>query len=138
MLKLHEEGRYKVVVIDNKTGKAVDTIKFEHNVSGMRWEKVLAKELAVVLNVSGSAKTKFIVYLIENKKDDNQVSGTHAMMAKEAGVSVDMVNRLMPKLKKIGFVKKMCTGVHMINPKTIRPGERLKGQMLVSIWDGVI
>ena len=58
-------------------------------------------------------------------------------LADGSGVSVDTIRQTMPKLKKAGFVKSIGLGSYMIAPKTIRPGQRWQGAVLVELWDEI-
>jgi len=130
------DDELEVKVFNKKTGEEIRVLKFVQSSEG-RWEKVVAKQLAVMFSIDGNLSTKFIAYLIQSKDGQNRVFGKYSELAKDSGVSIDTVKKIMPKLKKHGFVKALHrSGVYMINPKTIRPGERWNGSVLVQAWDG--
>ena len=127
----------EVKVFNKKTGEEIKTLNFiEHTTE--RWEKVVAKQLANVLSIDGNSSTMFIAFLIKNKDSENRIFGNYTELAKHAGISVDTVKKIMPKLKKHGFIKSIHrSGIYMINPKTIRPGERFQGAVLVQSWEEI-
>jgi len=125
----------EIKVFNKKTGEEIKVLKFVEQTSE-RWEKVVAKQLANVLSIDGNSSTKFIAYLIRAKDSKNRVFGKYAELAELSNVSVDTVKKLMPKLKKHGFIKSIHrSGIYMVNPKTIRPGERWNGSVLVQTWE---
>ena len=127
------QDRYKILITDRKTGEVIKCVKF---VNGTKdpWEKVVARQLAVVLNVAGSKKTDFIAWLLSSKNSQNLIFGNYSTMAKDSGISRDTIKVLVPKLKKIGFLKTKFRDVYMVNPETIRPGNRIKGSILFETW----
>lgn len=129
------DDELEIRIIEKKTGKQLKVIGFESNVSKDKWEKVVAKQLATVLEICGNVNTKFIAYLLSVKDDRNRFFGSYKTMANESGASIDAIKRLMPRLKKLNFVSQVDTGIYMINPKVVRPGERWKGSVLVQMWD---
>lgn len=126
------EERYGVVLLDTETGE--EAKKLEPAVSGARWQKIVAPRLSEILDSTGSKKAKFIGYLINKKTRDNLIYGTYAEMAKNSGVSIDVVKRLFPVLLKGGFIKRVNHCEYMLDPTMIRPGERWRGGVMVSLW----
>jgi len=124
----------EVRIVNKKTGEEVKVLQFIEYTTE-RWEKVVAKQLANVLCIDGNSSTKFIAHLIATKDSKNVVFGSYAELANEARVSIGTVKKIMPKLKKHGFIKSIHrNGVYMVNPKTIRPGDRFEGSVLVQAW----
>lgn len=129
-----DEEELEIKVFNKKTGKEVKVIQFVSH-STERWEKVVAKQLASVLSIDGNSSTRFIAHMIQVKDSKNMVFGNYTELANDAGVSVDTIKKIMPKLKKHGFIKSIHrSGIYMVNPKTIRPGERWTGSVLVQAW----
>jgi len=124
----------EIKVINKKTGQEIKTLQFAQQTTE-RWEKVVARQLANVLSIDGNSSTKFIAYLLTAKDSSNVILGNYNELSIASGVSVGTIKKIMPKLRKNGFVKRMHrSGVYMINPKTIRPGERWAGSVLVQAW----
>ncbi len=132
-----EDEEIEIKVFNKKTGEEIRTLNFiEHTKE--KWEKVVARQLANVLSIDGNSSTMFISFLIKEKDGENRIFGNYNELAKNSGVSVDTVKKIMPKLKKHGFVKSIHrSGIYMVNPKTIRPGRRYQGSVLVQAWEEV-
>ena len=102
-----------------------------------QWQKIVASHMAAMLNLSGSAKTKFLVFLLVHKDEKNRVYGTYQDLADQAGVSIATVKNLMPKIISVGILRVFTKHVFMVNPQLIRPGHRYKGAVLFDIWEDI-
>ncbi len=127
----------EVRIFDKRTGKEIKVLSLARVNIQPRWEKVVARQLALVIGTDGNQSTKFIAYTLEAKGDDNKILGSYADMANDSGVSIGTVKKIMPKLKKCGYIKQLFRDVYMVNPKTVRPGEKWKGAALIDIWEDV-
>jgi len=131
-----DDEKYEIIVRNKVTGKEVSVIKLKNDTGCEQWQKIVASHLAVMLKLSGGAKTKFISFVLVQKDEKNRIYGTYGDLAKQSNVSIDTVKRLMPKLKKHRILKELTSNVFMVNPEMIRPGHRYKGAVLFDIWEG--
>lgn len=129
------EEDLEIIIRNKRTGEEIKTVRFQRR-SGDRWDKVVARQLAAVLDINGSSSTRFISFLLVSKDEKNRIFGSYSSLAKNSKISLDTISRLMPKLKKVDFVIKVDTGIHMINPEIIRPGTRWQGAILFEMWNG--
>ncbi len=135
-MDIADSDKYEIIVRNKITKEKVSVVTLRNNTGLEQWEKIVASHMASMLNLSGSAKTKFLVFVLVQKDKDNRLIGTYNELGKRAGVSIATVKKLMPIIIKEGFIKKMASNVYMINPKMIRPGQRYKGAVLFDIWEG--
>jgi hypothetical protein len=136
MFGLIEED-IEIKVFSKKTGKEIKTLNLAKSRINVKWEKVVAKQLASVIGLSGNKSAQFIAYTISEKDSENRIFGTYKTLAKNSDVSHDSVKRIVPKLLSSGYLKELQAGVYMVDPKTIRPGERWRGSALIEIWDEI-
>ncbi len=124
-----------IKVFNKRTGEEVKTLNLSKSRVDVKWEKVVARQLAQIIGLSGNKSAQFIAYTIAEKDDENRIFGTYKTLAGKSGVSHDSIKRIVPKLLSSGYLKELQAGVYMVDPKTIRPGERWRGSALIEIWD---
>ncbi len=99
-----------------------------------RWEKVYAKTLADLLDLSGDQKTKVIAYMIRNKDYKNVVMASVRKIAEEAKVSKNTVQSTIQLLIKNKFMIRLQNGVLMFSPHIMRAGKQHAGIAVVRRW----
>ena len=134
-MDIADSDKYEIIVRNKVTGEDVSVVTLKNNTGFEQWEKIVASYMASMLNLSGSAKTKFLVFVLVQKDEKNRIFGSYDDLAKQADVSIGTVKCLMPKLIKEQIVKRIMNGVFMVDPKMIRPGQRYKGAVLFDIWE---
>lgn len=126
-----EEERYQI--IDMQTG-IVEPIKVYEKNAGERWDKVWAKALADLLDLSGESRTKIIAYLIRKKDYKNVIMATIRRIAEDTGVSTKTVNRTLLQLEEANFIIRLQNGAIMFSPHIIQPGKSWQGVAVMRRW----
>jgi len=109
-------------VINMRTGKIQEIKVYDDPKSG-RWDKVWAKTLAELLELSGENRTKIIAYLIRNKNYENVILATVRKISEDVGVSTKTVNKTLLQMQNAGFISRLHNGVIMFSPHIIQPGK---------------
>ena len=123
------------LVMDRITGEEVPMQFFIEKVSGGYWEKAFADVLAHYIGVTGSSYNKVLAHLIESKDIENRVFGTQQEIADKLKVNKSAVSKVMVLLKKKGMVKIIRNGCYMLTPKMIRHGGRIRGVIMMKVWE---
>lgn len=99
-----------------------------------KWERVYARTLVDMLNLTGESQTKIIAYLIENKDYKNVVIGTIRKIAEGTGCSTRTVQRTLNTLIENKYISKIQNGVYMFSPHVMRTGMDRAGMAVVRRW----
>ena len=121
-------------LINNETGE-VYPIDVLHKPGAARWEKVYAKSLADMLEITGDEKTQVIAYLIRKKDYQNRVIATMREIADSTGVSLKTVNRTMQTLKKNNYILKIRNGLWRFSPHVMMNGKASIGAAVIRMYD---
>jgi len=124
----------KYSLIDNETGE-ISELDVIIDPKKMKWQKVYAKALADMLEITGDEKTSVIAYLIRNKDYENRVIATMRVISEGTGVSVKTVNRTMQILQKSNYLHKVQNGVWRFSPHIMVTGVGTLGAAVVRMYD---
>lgn len=127
----HKDDEYGI--INMRTGKIQD-IKVYEDPTNKRWDKVWAKTLAELLELSGETRTCIIAYLLRNKNYENVILATVRKIADEVGVSTKTVNKTLLQMQNAGFIHRLHNGVIMFSPHIIQPGKSWRGVAVMRRW----
>lgn len=116
----------KAKYTNNRTGEVEEFNVIEEYDQDFNFEKIWLTHLLDSLNVLGGAKIKVLKYLLSNKNSDNQIIGTQRKIAEDVGVSVPVVNQTISSLVKANALKKVSSGVLMLNPEFMFKGKHQK------------
>lgn len=125
------DDRYQI--IDMLTGET-EPIKVYEKKGTERWDKVWARSLADLLDLSGESRTKIIAYLIRKKDYKNVILATMRKIAEETGVSTKTVNRTLLQLEEAKFIIRLQNGAIMFSPHIIQPGKSWQGVAVMRRW----
>ncbi len=120
-------------IINFKTGE-VEPIEVFIGQSD-KWEKVFAKTLVDLLNMTGEAQTKIIAYLIKNKDYKNVVMATMKKISDETGSSTRTVQRTISTMIEQNFLIKLQNGAYLFSPHIMRSGKNTVGMAIVRTWE---
>ena len=125
------DDRYQI--IDMLTG-ITEPIKVYEKKAGERWDKVWARSLADLLDLSGESRTKIIAYLIRKKDYKNVIMATIRKIAEDTEVSTKTVNRTLLQLEEAKFIIRLQNGAIMFSPHIIQPGKSWQGVAVMRRW----
>lgn len=97
--------------------------------------KLFKKNFCEFLFASGDKQNQVIAYLITHINTDNTVCCTYRQIADQMPFSEDTVGNIMRKLIKVNFMKKINTGVYMINPAIIMKGRDDRWYSLMDMYN---
>ncbi|WAK44715.1 hypothetical protein vBAmePPT11V19_00089 [Alteromonas phage vB_AmeP_PT11-V19] len=127
------EKKYGLINLDTGEIEPVDVYEAKND----SWERVYAKTLVDVLNITGESQTKILAYLIKNKDYKNVVIATMRSIAEDTGCSTRTVQRTVNNLVGNGFLKKIQNGAYMFSPEVMRTGRDKAGMAVVRRWNGL-
>lgn len=116
----------KAEYINRETGLIEQFNVIEEHDQDFNFQKIWLGHLLESLDVLGNAKIKVLNYLLANKNRDNQIIGTQRAIAEGVGVSLPVVNATIKKLKEVNAIKKVSSGVLMLNPGVVFQGGHSK------------
>lgn len=112
--------------VNRDTGEIETFNVIEEHDQDFNFEKIWLGHLLESLEVLGNAKIKVLNYLLANKNSDNQIIGTQRAIALGVGVSLPVVNETIKKLVEAKAIKKVSSGVLMLNPEIMFKGQHKK------------
>lgn len=121
-------------IVDLKTGQVTKIPVYEAK-KRERWDKVYAKTLADMLDLSSEPKTKVIAYLIRNKDYKNVCMATVRKIAEETGISTKTVQRTLKVLQDNNFIIRLQNGAVMFSPHVMRTGHNAGGMAVLRMWN---
>lgn len=122
--KLTTIGKQKF--INNETGEVETFNVIEEHDQDFNFEKIWLGHLLDSLEVLGNAKIKVLNHLLAIKNNDNQIIATQRSISEKVGVSLPVVNETIKKLVAAKAIKKVSSGVLMLNPEIIFKGNHNK------------
>ncbi len=125
------DERYQI--IDMLTGETLPIKVFEKK-GTERWDKVWARSLADLLDLSGESRTRIIAYLIRKKDHKNVILATIRKISEDVGVSSKTVNRTLLQLEEANFIIRLQNGAIMFSPHIIQPGKSWAGVAVMRRW----
>ncbi len=129
----HKDDEYRI--INMRTGK-IQEIKVYEDPNGKRWDKVWAKTLAELLELTGESRTKIIAYLIRKKNYENVIIATVRTISEDVQVSTKTVNKTLLQMQDAGFITRLSNGVIMFSPHIMQPGKSWQGVAVMRRWKG--
>ena len=129
-------GTKKRSLTDNETGEIilVDQITKRSYGSKQFW-KCYLMDFLTVLGIIDNKQVDIFIYIVENtNQSTNMFIGTYDKIAKDVGVSRPTIARIMKKLQANNFVKKIQSGLWLVNPNILMKGNDTKRQILLSYY----
>jgi len=130
-------GKKSKTYIDTETGEKINVDQITKRAYGQKqfW-KIYLMDFLQVLGVLDSKQVDVFVYILENTEQaNNTFIGSQRDIAKECGVSLDTVSRIMKKLQENGFVKQIKRSVYQISPNVMMKGSEHKKSLLLNYYD---
>ncbi|EJO5349560.1 replication/maintenance protein RepL [Clostridium botulinum] len=125
--RLQDLDTGEVVEVDQITKRAYGTKAF--------W-KIYLMDFLQILGILDSKQVDVLIYILENTEQaNNTFIGSQRDIAKQVGVSLDTVSRIMRKLQSKEFIKQIKRSVYQINPNIMMKGNENKKQMLLSYYN---
>ncbi|MGH0826729.1 replication/maintenance protein RepL, partial [Bacillus cereus] len=121
-------GKKSKTYVDTETGEKIHVEQITKRAYGQKqfW-KIYLMDFLQVLGVLDSKQVDVFVYILENTEQaNNTFIGSQRDIAKECGVSLDTVSRIMKKLQENGFVKQIKRSVYQISPNVMMKGSEHK------------
>lgn len=124
--------RYEVR--DLETGEILNVDIFVEKVKMNGWQKAYAKNVSEYIKCGDGKSVDVLAYILKEKDGYNQIYGTQKEIAKNAGVSLDVVTRTMRALKAKKLIKLVRNGTYMLDPDVMRNGANSRGVMMFRKW----
>ena len=112
--------------INATTGELVDMTVTSIEDRDFNFTKIWMKNFIATMDIVGNQKTRFCYWLIDHLNRDNMLIGTQRKLAEESGISLQTVNLTMKLLMDADFLRKMSSGVYIINPDIVFKGTKNK------------
>ena len=123
--------------IDPISGKLVEmNVVTEKNVD-FNLQKIWLGYLLNSLEIIGNKKIKVLNYLLSLKNSDNYIIGTQRAIAMGCSVSLPTVNETFKALYSVKAIKKVSTGVHILNPDVMIEGSNNKRMNVLLTFERV-
>lgn len=135
-------GTKKRTLVDTQTGERIEVDQVTKLAYGQKafW-KLYLMDFLRVLGIFENKQIDVLVYILENTfPATNQFIGTYRKIADGSGCSIDTVRRTITRLlQKSGdiepLLKKVQTGVYVVNPLIMYKGTEHKKQLLIRYCD---
>ena len=121
-------------LVNKKTGETKELILFEDSDKHERWEKVYAKSLANLLEITGDEKTRVIAYMIKVKDYENRVMETIRSIAEATNCSKTTVNIVVQLLQENKYLHKIRNGLWRFSPHVMVNGHAAVGAAVFRYW----
>lgn len=112
--------------INATTGELVDMTVTSIEDRDFNFTKIWMKNFIATMDIVGNQKTRFCYWLIDHLNRDNMLIGTQRKLAEESGISLQTVNLTMKLLMDADFLRKMSSGVYIVNPDIVFKGTKNK------------
>ena len=122
------------MVTDRVTGEELNVDIFIEKASKSGWQKAYAKTVSEYIKCGDGKSVILLAYIIEKKEYNNLLHGTQRELAKQSGVSLDVVTRTMRALQKKKLIKLVRSGCYMVSPDMMRNGSNKVGSMMFRLW----
>ena len=122
------------MVTDRVTGEELNVDIFIEKASKNGWQKAYAKTVSEYIKCGDGKSVILLAYIIEKKEYNNLLHGTQRELAKQSGVSLDVVTRTMRALQKKKLIKLVRSGCYMVSPDMMRNGSNKVGSMMFRLW----
>ena len=122
------------MVTDRVTGEELNVDIFIEKASKSGWQKAYAKTVSEYIKCGDGKSVILLAYIIEKKEYNNLLHGTQRELAKQSGVSLDVVTSTMRALHKKKLIKLVRSGCYMVSPDMMRNGSNKVGSMMFRLW----
>ncbi len=129
-------GTRRKELIDKETGEIIEVDQITKKVYGQKnfWKLYLGDFLPV-LGIVESKQVDILIYILENTQPStNMFVGTYKTIQKNTHTSETTIAKVMKKLKKQQFLKKIQNGLWQVSPNIIMKGNENKKQLLLSYF----
>lgn len=100
------------------------------------WKLYMADYIQIILGVMDYKQLDVFMYISMNTRaSDNVFIGTYDKIAEGSGTTRQTVSKLMKKLQQHNYIRKIQSGVYMVNPKIVMKGGIAKKNLLISYYD---
>lgn len=123
-VKITKVGRKTYV--DPETGEAETFNLIEEKDQDFNFEKIWLGHLLQSLDIIGNKKMTVLNWLLANKDSENKIIGTQRYISEKAKVSLPVVNETLKSLIAVDAIKKIQSGVFMLNPELVFRGGHSK------------
>ena len=130
-------GKKKRELVDTETGEVIWVDQITKRTYGTKnfW-KCYLMDFLTVLGIIDSKQLDVFIFIVENTQQaNNTFIGTYKHIAKHVGVSEPTIAKIMKKLQKNNFIKRVQNGVWLVNPNILMKGNDTKRQILLSYYE---
>lgn len=130
-------GQKKRELVDRETGEVIWVDQITKRTYGTKnfW-KCYLMDFLTVLGIIDNKQLDVFIYIVENTQQANNIFiGTYKHISKSVGVSEPTIAKIMKKLQKNNFIKKVQNGVWLVNPNILMKGNDTKRQILLSYYE---
>ena len=130
-------GEQKRTLIDKETGEIIEVNQVTKRVYGSKhfW-KVYLMDFLQILGIIESKQLDVLIHILENTEPaNNTFIGSQRDIAKDCGVSLDTVSKIMKKLQDKKFIKQIKRSVYQVSPLIMLKGNDYKQQLLLNYYN---
>lgn len=130
-------GQQKRELIDIETGELILVDQITKRTYGTKnfWKCYLMDFLSV-LGIIDSKQLDIFIYIVENTNQANNIFlGTYKKISEDTGCSSRTIAKIMTKLQKNNFIKKIQNGAWLVNPNILMKGNDAKRQILLTYYE---
>ena len=110
--------------INKETGEVVEMEVTDIEERDFNFSKVWMRNFIATLDMVGNQKTRVAFWVIDHLNRENQLISTFREMSTEIGCSYQTVAVTMKVLQDADFLRKLHSGVYMVNPDIVFKGSR--------------
>lgn len=110
--------------VNKETGEMIQTQTVKMESRDFNFEKLWLVHILESLEAVGNQKIKVMNTLLEIKNSDNMIIATQRALAEKAQVGLNTVNETLNILIDTNFIRKVQSGVYMINPDIMFKGTK--------------
>ena len=129
-------GTKRKELIDKETGEIIEVDQITKKVYGQKnfWKLYLGDFLPV-LGIVESKQVDILIYILEKTHPStNMFVGTYKNIQKNTHASETTIAKVMKKLQKQQFLKKIQNGLWQVSPNIMMKGNENKKQLLLSYF----
>ena len=112
--------------IDATTGEIVQMQVSKYEERDFNFTKIWMRDFILSLEIIGNKKMDVAFWVIEHINSENMLVGTIRNMANELNVSTQTVQLTLNALIESGLLKRLQSGLYMINPNIVFKGGHQK------------
>lgn len=130
-------GQRKRELMDTQTGELIYVDQVTKRAYGSKnfW-KCYLMDFLTVLGIIDNKQLDVFIYIAENTNaTNNTFLGTYKKIAKDVKVSEPTIAKIMKKLQKNNFIKRIQAGAYLVNPNILMKGNDNKRQILLSYYE---